>query len=704
MSGGLLAGARLVVSLVPRDLDALERALEHRAHRGADVVEVRLDGIAESAATDNARLARLLSGFERPVIAALHGAEGFGGFGGSAGMRQSILLAARAAGADYIDLDVRFAGTLGDLAGPRILSSHDVAPDAASLDLRAGEARLLRAHPDDLVKVVPAARTAADALAVLRWLEAQPAGSTIAFASGEVASFSRLLAPAYGSALVYAAPSLEPGRMERIGLALAAPGQLTVEHVRRVWPEGAPTASTGVAAVCGRPIDHSASPVTHGAALRAAGRDAMMVPIAPESLGEVADFAAGDRRWVGLAVTAPFKAEAAACAQRDPATEALGAANTLCVAGGTWRASNTDVPAVQAALVEAGVTLEGAEAVVVGAGGAGRAAAQALVDGGATVTVAARRPEATREFTAAFGAAGAEVASVVLGSPEAEALRPSVVVHTTPVGTGGRGDAPVPDAWLGPGCAVFDAVYKPARTSLLERAAAKGAVTVEGTRWFLHQALLQHAALFDASADPEGAARRRADLAMAGALERWTGERHSPGVLCLVGLRGSGKTTIGQAAAGLLGADWLDLDDEIARAEGAADAAEVIETRGLEGFRDAEQKALARVLAADRPGAAPLVLSAGGGVCERWANVEALVERARCVWLDASLDRLRERVARDGATRRPALVGEGQDEFAVLDARRRQRFDRLAGLVLDTAGADVETCAARIAEHWPEAR
>ena len=99
--------------------------------------------------------------------------------------------------------------------------------------------------------------------------------------------------------------------MEELGLLPAAPGQLSVEHVRRVWPEGEPGADTGLAAVCGSPIDHSASPVTHGAALRAVGADAMLVPIDAETLDDVMDFAAADPRWAGLSVTAPHKAVAA---------------------------------------------------------------------------------------------------------------------------------------------------------------------------------------------------------------------------------------------------------------------------------------------------------------------------------------------------------------------------------------------------------
>ena len=90
-----------------------------------------------------------------------------------------------------MDVDLRFAEALGDLGGPRILSSHDVAPDAAALDARAREGDGLRADPGDLVKLVPAARTGSDALTVLTWLDRRPRGGTVAFTTGAVGSFSR---------------------------------------------------------------------------------------------------------------------------------------------------------------------------------------------------------------------------------------------------------------------------------------------------------------------------------------------------------------------------------------------------------------------------------------------------------------------------------------------------------------------------------
>ncbi|MEM1453269.1 MAG: type I 3-dehydroquinate dehydratase, partial [Planctomycetota bacterium] len=345
----------LVCTLLAPTLEAFARALEGGAAARADVVELRLDRVADEVVRDPAALAALVARAERPTIAALHGGEGFGTFAGDVPARAEVLRAAARAGVTYIDVDERFAAEVGDLGARRILSTHRSASGIEEVDALARGLDALAEPGRDLVKVVPPAATAEEGLALLRWLADRPAEGTIAFCSGDVASFTRLLAPAFGSALVYAAADDVPG----VDLESAAPGQLRVGHVRDVWGPRTPSRATTLAAVCGRPIAHSASPVVHGAALRQAGIDGMLVPVAPAALAAVvaaaADAPAEGPRWGGLSATAPFKLDALACADRVLSdAQAVGAANTLAVAGGAWTASNTDAPAVRAALEAAG--------------------------------------------------------------------------------------------------------------------------------------------------------------------------------------------------------------------------------------------------------------------------------------------------------------------------------------------------------------
>ncbi len=705
VSGPLIPGP-LVVSLLAPTLDAFAAALDARVARHADIVELRLDQVADEVLANQDVLATLIERAGRPVIVAIHGAEGFGVFEGDVVRRRDVLSAAARSGAAFVDVDERFATDVGDLGVARILSTHRDVEGIEALDTLVRSLDAIAVEGRDLVKVVPPARTAEEGLDVLRWLATRPAGSTIAFCSGEVASFTRLLAPSHGSVLVYAAPDVARGAE----LESAAPGQPRASHVRAVWAGRAPSRDTVLAAVCGRPITHSASPVVHGAALRVTGVDGMLVPIAPESLAPVLTSAVSldgppTPLWCGLSVTAPFKLDALQLADRVAAVaSAVGAANTLTrAADGALVASNTDAPAVRAALEAAGAKLDGCQALVIGAGGAARAAVQALKSAGAVVTVAARRREAA-------AALDPDRAIALDDETELGSLLPDVIVHTTPLGTDGAGVAPVPDALLRPGVTVLDAVYRPRRTDLLRRAAERGATPIEGSAWFLHQAWLQHLLLFEhqylarfgPQGPPEGTVRS-ALAAMDSALAGWLGDGAAverPRVVTLVGLRCAGKTTVGRALAEALGMRFIDLDEAIAEDAGVPHVATLIERDGLDAFRRLEELALAAQV--ETAGDSSLILSTGGGAVESDASCGLLEDETFCVWLRAPLPLLRARMAADQATPRPQIVAEDEsvDEFEILDRRRAPFYARVSRLVLDVEEQDTAALIHAIDLAW----
>ncbi|MEM7308861.1 MAG: shikimate kinase [Planctomycetota bacterium] len=145
-----------------------------------------------------------------------------------------------------------------------------------------------------------------------------------------------------------------------------------------------------------------------------------------------------------------------------------------------------------------------------------------------------------------------------------------------------------------------------------------------------------------------------------------SGAGHAPR-LALVGLRGVGKSAVGRELAALVGAPFVDLDDEVVPHQAAGD---VLARVGVEEFRRLELAALERVLA-DR---SALVLAAGGGLVETPAARARLAGEVRCAWLDASDDVLGARIAAD-ATRRPALLGDDPlAEIAQLRALRAELY------------------------------
>jgi shikimate dehydrogenase len=245
-----------------------------------------------------------------------------------------------------------------------------------------------------------------------------------------------------------------------------------------------PDAHTRLVGILGWPVEHSLSPAMHNAAFARLGLNwaYLAFAVAPERLGEaVAGLAAAG--CAGLNVTIPHKqAVLAHCTAVSPAVEAIGAANTLIPDGdGGFRAENTDAEGFLRALDEAApLDLDGAEALVVGAGGAARAVAWALRSRGARISVSNRSPDR------AVGL-GMYV-PFVPAALDVVAAQCALVVNATSLGLGS--DVPPPElplAGLGRGQVVADLVYRPGGTPWLAAAAARGARPVDGLGMLLHQ-------------------------------------------------------------------------------------------------------------------------------------------------------------------------------------------------------------------------
>jgi shikimate dehydrogenase len=225
--------------------------------------------------------------------------------------------------------------------------------------------------------------------------------------------------------------------------------------------------------VCGWPVAHSRSPQMHNAALAAVGLADwryLRLPLPPELFAETirALPAAGFR---GVNVTIPHKHAALAVAdEASDAARAIGAANRLTFQGGAIHADNTDGPGLLAAI---GEPVAGRTALVLGAGGAGRAATWALAAAGAEVAVWNRTPERARALAADLG-----VRAVDAGE------RADIVVNCTSVGLHDPEATfkalPVEADELGAGSLVVDMVYRAGGTRFLEAARTRGARVIDG--------------------------------------------------------------------------------------------------------------------------------------------------------------------------------------------------------------------------------
>jgi 3-dehydroquinate dehydratase/shikimate dehydrogenase len=469
--------ADLIASIFAVEPAATAALARQAARAGADWIELRLDRWPRQA-----DLRPLIAEMTLPVLVSCRTPRDHGGFTGTLAERRALLERALEAGAQGIDLEEweRWDPPAG---GPRLhIRSHH---NFTGVDdhLPAIRDRLL-GRGATLAKIVVMAHDLTDAEPVMELLAGsdQDAEPTTAFALGRTAWPTRVLAALLGAPMVYG--SVADGEE-------TAPGQVPVRLLAELYRVQALTSRTAVYGLLGNPALHSLGPWLHNRALRRLGVDGVYLPFEtsrPEALVAMLS----RRRLRGLSVTAPFKEQMLGlCHRLDDAARAAGAVNTITFeAHGVVVGHNTDVAGVAGALQRAGLPGgAGQRAAVIGCGGAGRAAGEALAGMGYAVTFLGRSFDGIREHARARGYPLAGLRAAVL-----DELHPRVVVHATPVGgDGGPADQRrvVPEWMPDSGSFVLDMIYRPRRTALLEDAARAGAVAVPGIEMFLTQAARQ---------------------------------------------------------------------------------------------------------------------------------------------------------------------------------------------------------------------
>jgi len=257
--------------------------------------------------------------------------------------------------------------------------------------------------------------------------------------------------------------------------------------------------STRLVGLIGNPVAHSLSPVMHNAAFDTLGLNWRYVPlrVAPDRLGDAVSGlpALG---FCGANVTVPYKE--AITSRLEVVTEdaaRIGAVNTLVVrqARGDVQVvgHNTDVAGFVTALRDARIDVAGERAVVVGAGGGGRAAVAGLVEmGAAEIVLLSRNEDRARAAANAFAQHAGRMVSAHLSAERLvdATRRAALLVHATPVGMWPHVEGSVwPDGVAFPReTAVFDLVYNPEPTRLVRQAA--GARTASGIEMLVAQAAL----------------------------------------------------------------------------------------------------------------------------------------------------------------------------------------------------------------------
>src|SRR5712671_5713769 len=400
--------------------------------------------------------------------------EGGGKFAGGVDRELYWLIQAREAGCQWCDLEVE---TLRKLPGqsvreypvpPRVLLSiHDFErtpdlPRSMNPPARGGV---------DAIKIASEARSIHDSVRLLRL--ARNSSNFVAVPMGETGLPARILALRQGSALAYAPVA-----------AATALGQVSLDDMIHLYRAHALTRRTRVYGVIGEPVGHSLSPLLHNTGFVARHVDAVYLPFLVHDLR---DFLAAVTEFGvrGFSVTHPHKQGILKYLKEcDPLAAEIGAVNTVVVRrDGSLLGCNTDYLGVLRAL-ERKLRIRGSRVLILGAGGAARAAAFALVRSGAAVAICARREKAARELARAVG--GEIVLRRALRTKSFDAI-----LNATPVGMYPQtAISPLAGAELH--CRiVMDLIYRPERTQLLKLAAQKRIATVSGVEMFLAQGFAQ---------------------------------------------------------------------------------------------------------------------------------------------------------------------------------------------------------------------
>jgi 3-dehydroquinate dehydratase / shikimate dehydrogenase len=403
-----------------------------------------------------------------------------GKFAGSLAAEVEVLSIAGGTGFHIVDLELESAEALkkGELQKLRdtgvalIISHHDF---TATKDLDGIYKRIAPFNPD-FIKIVPTAKTLTDNVTLMRFIERMDDHSNIiGICMGDAGIISRVLGVRAGSAFTFAAATSG----EETG-----PGQIAARTLIDTYRIDQVDAATKVYGVAGNPIRSSLSPIMMNTAFRRETVNAVYLALQANKLSDLLKLV-HEIPIQGLSVTMPLKQEIMAHLEKtDPLSAKIGACNTVLRAqDGKLYGFNTDVAGITGPL-EKRMSLRGAKALVLGAGGAARAAVFGLRDKGADVFILNRTPETAQKLARQSGSKTIKKDALAKTSFD-------VIINATPIGMAGIKSAQMLEAKDLNTKLVFELVYNPLETPLLRLARQQSIPIITGIEMFVQQGARQ---------------------------------------------------------------------------------------------------------------------------------------------------------------------------------------------------------------------
>ncbi|MBE6958844.1 MAG: shikimate kinase [Ruminococcaceae bacterium] len=402
----------------------------------------------------------------------------------------------------------------------------------------------------------------------------------------------------------------------------------------------------------GAKLGHSYSPQIHS---HLGSYSYELLEKSEEELGiylQTADFSA-------LNVTIPYKTTVIPyCKALSPIAKRLGSVNTIVrQEDGSLLGHNTDYFGFETMLLHSGLTLAGKKVLVLGTGGTSKTAVAVLQDHKAQVVIISRSGE--NNYT-----------NLHLHKDAA------VIVNTTPVGMYPQnGAAPLSLEGFPRLEGVLDVIYNPAKTALLLDAERRGLVAMNGLLMLVAQAK-EAAQWFTKSSIPDEKTDEIHHIL-----------RQQMENIILIGMPGSGKSTVGRMLAEQLGKEFVDADAEIVRVAGCA-IPEIFANQGESGFRALETQVLAELCKTSGK-----VIATGGGCVTREENYPLLHQNGKVFCLVRNIDAL----PTDG---RPlSQTGRLEEMYRI----RKPMYEKFADCQIDNNGTP-EHAAGEILKLWEEGK
>ena len=414
------------------------------------------------------------------AIATCRRAANGGKFSGSIAAELEVLIHCSEAGFQIVDLELESAESLrlNDLQRLRdsgigiLISHHDF---NGTRDLDATFSRINAFNPD-FIKIVPTAKSLIDNLTLIRFLERTSDHSNmIGICMGDAGIISRVLGVRAGSAFTFAAATIG----EETG-----PGQIAARTLLDTYRIDQVDTATKIYGVAGNPIRSSLSPIMMNTAFRRETVNAVYLALQTTKLSDLIKLV-HDIPIQGISVTMPLKQEILAHLERtDPLSARIGACNTVLRAqDGKLYGFNTDVAGITGPL-EKRMPIAGAKILVLGAGGAARAAVFGLREKDANVFILNRTAETAQKLARQSGSHTIRKEALAKTSFDA-------IINATPVGMAGNKAAPLLEAKDLNTKLVFDLVYNPLETPLIHMARQMSIPIISGIEMFVHQGARQ---------------------------------------------------------------------------------------------------------------------------------------------------------------------------------------------------------------------